>query len=159
MNRMFKWSADNTSLFMETFFRAMSVFLFSSPDRFMESMGESSFEGKDMRFFQYDARELFLENSVEAFRQGVKGVTHDFVLERRPWSFLLEDITVVPVLVVHGDSDTSVSPEIGKYVSSRIPASEELISFAGEGHSVLYYRYEEIIEKMIELMDQQELNN
>ena len=50
----------------------------------------------------------------------------------------------------HGEKDTAVHPEIGKYVCDRIPSCDEPTFYPGEGHSVVYYRYEKNIQAMLE---------
>jgi pimeloyl-ACP methyl ester carboxylesterase len=87
---------------------------------------------------------------IEALRQGAEGWTRDFTIERLDWPFKLEDIHSPTVLVFHGDEDVAVHPGIAEYVCRRIPACDEPTIFPGEGHSVVYYRYEEIIQAMLE---------
>ena len=50
----------------------------------------------------------------------------------------------------HGEEDAGVHPAIGEYVCGRIPSCTEPPIYPGEGHSVMYYRYEEIIQAMLE---------
>jgi hypothetical protein len=52
--------------------------------------------------------------------------------------------------VFHGEDDKGVDPQVGEYVCLRIPSCDEPTIYPGEGHSVLYYRYEEIIQAMLE---------
>jgi pimeloyl-ACP methyl ester carboxylesterase len=52
-------------------------------------------------------------------------------------------------LVFHGEEDRGVHPSIAEYVSMRIPSCEEATIYPGEGHSVVYYRYEDIIQAML----------
>jgi pimeloyl-ACP methyl ester carboxylesterase len=87
---------------------------------------------------------------IEAFRQGAEGITHEYTIERLDWPFSLEDIQTPTVLVFHGAEDLAVHPKVGEYMCSRIPSCDEPTIFPGEGHSVVYYRYEDIIRVMLE---------
>jgi len=102
---------------------------------------------KDKRFF---ARREYSAVMLEAVRQGAEGAAHDFTIERLDWPFELEEIHAPTVLVFHGEEDAGVHPRIGEYVCMRIPSCDELTIYPGEGHSVVYYRYEEIIQAMLE---------
>ena len=42
-----------------------------------------------------------------------------------------------------------LQPSISEYVAMRIPACGEAAMYPGEGHSVVCYRYEGIIESML----------
>ena len=66
------------------------------------------------------------------------------------WPFELENVQASTVLVFHGEDDAGVDPRIGEYVCLRIPACSEPVMFSGEGHSVVYYRYEEIARAMLD---------
>jgi pimeloyl-ACP methyl ester carboxylesterase len=53
------------------------------------------------------------------------------------------------VLVFRGEEDTLLHPKISEYVCMRIPSCDEPTIYPGEGHSAVYYRYEEIIQAML----------
>jgi pimeloyl-ACP methyl ester carboxylesterase len=116
----------------------------------MENSGGFDMPAEDEQFFTHDFRREYTAEMVEAFRQGAEGVTHEYTIERQNWPFELEDIQAPTVLVFHGDEDTAVHPKVGEYVCSRIPSCDEPTIYPGEGHSVVYYRYEEIIQAMLE---------
>jgi pimeloyl-ACP methyl ester carboxylesterase len=101
---------------------------------------------KDVQFFTQSES---IASFIEAFRQGARGVTRDFTIERLDWPFELEDIHAPTVLVFHGEEDGGVPPATAKYVSKRISACSEATIYANEGHSVVYYRYREIIQAMV----------
>ena len=90
---------------------------------------------------------------VEALRQGVEGWTREYTIERLDWPFNLEDIGSPTVMVFHGEDDRGVHPGIAEYVSERIPACDGPTIFREEGHSIVYYRYTEIIEAMLEVWE------
>ena len=147
MNRAFIWSASNGQWLMRALFRMMRIMIFRDPVGAAENSGDATMSAKDMRYF---ARSEFIAAFVEAFRQDARGATHDFTIERLDWPFDLEDIDSPTVLVFHGEEDGGVHPAIGEYVSGRIPSSGEATIYPGEGHSVVYYRYEEIIQAMLD---------
>jgi pimeloyl-ACP methyl ester carboxylesterase len=146
VNKLFMWSAKHGPWLMRAFFRVTRILVFRDPVGLMESSARKSMSGKDTQFF---ARSEFAAAHVEAFRQGVEGMTRDFTIERLDWPFELEEIHA-PVLVFHGEEDRGVHPAIGGYVCARIPTCDEPTIYPGEGHSVVYYRYEEIIQAMLE---------
>ena len=147
VNKFFIWSANNGPWLMRTVFKLMRIMLFYDPAGMVENSGDMDMSAKDIEFFK---RSDFTASSVEAFRQGAKGVTHDFSIERLGWPFKLEDIHAPTVLVFHGEDDMGVHPMIAEYICKRIPACDQPTYYPGEGHSVVYYRYKDIITAMLE---------
>jgi pimeloyl-ACP methyl ester carboxylesterase len=76
-------------------------------------------------------------------------MTCDFTIERLYWPFELEGIHA-PVLVFHGEEDGGVDPRIGEYVCMSIPSCDGPTIYQHEGHSVVYFRYPEIIQAILE---------
>ncbi len=152
MNKMMIWSANHAPWFMRTFFTASRILLFRDPVGMSESEGSFDFEmsAKDKQFFTRDFSHEISADGIESLRQGVEGMTRDLTLERLEWPFALEEIHSPTVLIFHGDEDTTVHPAVAEYMCKRIPACDEPTLFTGEGHSVIYYRYEEIIQAMFE---------
>jgi pimeloyl-ACP methyl ester carboxylesterase len=150
MNKLFIWSANNAPWLMRTLFTTARILIFSDP----AGLGEDSFgfdlSAKDKQFFTSDFRREFAAEMVEALRQGVEGWTREYTIERLDWPFELEEVRAPTVLVFHGEDDTAVHPRIGEYVCTRIPSCDEPTIYPGEGHSVVYFRYEEIIQAMLE---------
>jgi pimeloyl-ACP methyl ester carboxylesterase len=146
VNRLFMWSAKHGPWLMRTLFRLMRILIFRDPVGVAENTGGANMSEKDMEFF---TRREFTASFVEAFRQGAAGPTRDFTIERLDWPFELEEIRA-PVLVFHGEDDRGVHPAIGEYICARIPSCREARIYPGEGHSVVYYRYEEIIKAILE---------
>lgn len=149
MNKMMIWSANHAPWFMRTFFTASRILLFRDPVGMSESEGGFDFEMpvKDKQFL---TRHEISADGIESLRQGVEGMMRDFTLERMEWPFALEEIHSPTVLIFHGDEDTTVHPAVAEYMCKRIPACDEPMIFPGEGHTVLYYRYNEIIQAMLE---------
>ncbi len=152
VNGLFIWSANNGPWLMRTLFTMSRILFFRDPMGLGENEGGFDFEMsvKDKQFFTRDFGREFAAEEVEGFRQGVEGMTRDLTIERLEWPFQLEEIHAPTVLVFHGEEDTVVHPEVGEYVCRRIPSCDEPTIFPGEGHSVLYFRYKEIIQAMLE---------
>ncbi len=147
INKLFIWSANNGPWLMRTLFRMMRILIFSDPVGLVENSGDAGMLAKDIQLFtsgEYTAAQ------IEAFRQDAKGATRDFTVERLDWPFEFENIHAPTVLVFHGEEDNGVDPKVGEYVCVRIPSCDEPTIYPGEGHTVLYYRYEEIIKAMLE---------
>jgi pimeloyl-ACP methyl ester carboxylesterase len=147
VNKLFIWSANHAPWLMRTLFRMMRILIFSDPVGLIENSSDANMLAKDIQFF---TRGEYTDSSVEAFRQGAQGVTRDFTIERLDWPFELEEIHAPTVLVFHGEDDTTLPPKIGEYLCMRIPSCDKPTIYLGEGHSVIYYRYEEIIQAMLE---------
>jgi pimeloyl-ACP methyl ester carboxylesterase len=146
VNKLLIWSARRGPWLMQALFRMMRVLIFSDPVGLAENSGDANLSAKDKQFF---ARREYSAVMVEALRQGAEGTTHDFTIERLDWPFELEEIHAPTVLVIHGEEDGGVHPGIAQYVCTRIPSCDEPTIYPGEGHSVVYYRYEEIIQAML----------
>jgi pimeloyl-ACP methyl ester carboxylesterase len=146
INRLFMFSAKYAPFIMRGFFRVMRIMIFADPVGVMQDSGGDIFSGRDLEMF---TRQEYALGQVEALRQGARGATHDFTLERRDWPFALEDIRAPEVLLFHGQDDGGVDPAVGAFVCGLIPACDEAVVFPGEGHSVLYHRYDEIAGAML----------
>ena len=146
INEMFIWSANNGSWLMRTLFRMMRILIFNDPVGLAENSSGVDLLAKDKQFFM---RREFSAGMIEALRQGVEGMTRDFTIERLDWPFNLEDIHSPTVLVFHGREDMGVHSKTGEYVCMRIPSCTKATIYPGEGHSVVYYRYKEIIRAML----------
>jgi pimeloyl-ACP methyl ester carboxylesterase len=151
MNKMMIWSANHAPWFMRTFFTASRILLFRDPVGMSESEGGFDFEmsAKDKQFFTRDFSHEISADGIESLRQGVEGMTRDLTLERLEWPFALEEIHSPTVLIFHGDEDTTVHPAVAEYMCRRITSCVSPTIFPGEGHSVIYYRYNEIIQAML----------
>ncbi|MFC2037019.1 alpha/beta fold hydrolase [Chloroflexota bacterium] len=146
-NRFFIWCANHGPWLMRALFALARILIFSDPVGFGGGSHGSDMSTKDKQLF---ARREFIAGMVEALRQGAEGWTREYTIERLDWPFKLEDIHAPTVLAIHGEEDRGVDPRIAEYVSTRIPSCDEPIIYPGEGHSVVYYRYEEIIRAMLE---------
>ena len=147
INRLLIWSADNGPWLIRAFSRMMRIAVFRDPAGLAESSGDMSLSARDRQFF---GRREYGAELVEALRQGAQGITRDLTIERRDWPFELEGIRAPTVLVFHGEEDFGVDPKVAEYVCGRIPSCNEPKIYPGEGHSVVFYRYEEIARAMLD---------
>jgi len=146
INKFFIWSANNGPWLMRALFRIQRVMLFRDPVGVIKNAGSFFDLDKDKQFF---TRDQYRVEQIEALRQGVEGWTRDFTLERQNWPFKLEEIDEPTVLVFHGKEDNLLHPQIADYMCARIPTCDKPMIYSGEGHSVVNYRYEEIIKAML----------
>ncbi len=146
VNKLFIWSANHCPWLMRTLFTMARILIFKDPAGFGEGFFGSEVSAKDKQLF---TRREYRAGMVEALRQGAEGWTREYTIERLDWPFKLEDIHAPTVLVFHGEEDTGLDPRISEYVSMRIPSCDEPTIYPSEGHSVVYYRYEEIIQAML----------
>jgi len=144
------WSAEHASVLMRTLFRLMRVLIFKNPTGMGEDSAGFELSEKDKQFFTHEFDHEFAAGTIEALRQDARGMTRDFTIERLLWPFELENIHAPTVLVFHGADDRAVHPEVGEYVGTRIPTCSGTTIYPGEGHSVIYYRYQEIVRAMLE---------
>jgi pimeloyl-ACP methyl ester carboxylesterase len=77
-------------------------------------------------------RESFLISYAEAFRRGSGGVAQDLRLLTRPWGVDPGAITA-PVLICHGDADTTVPLQHARLYAEVLPGAR-LHIHPGDGH-------------------------
>jgi pimeloyl-ACP methyl ester carboxylesterase len=94
-------------------------------------------------------KENIKAKTVEAFRQGSRGLVHDFVLYSKDWGFELNEIPAETRLsLYHGELDKNVPIPIAKTVGEQIPNCEAKF-YPDEGHfSVYVNRFDEIISSV-----------
>jgi pimeloyl-ACP methyl ester carboxylesterase len=94
-------------------------------------------------------KENIKAKTVEAFRQGSKGLVHDFRLYSEHWGFELSEIPAeTRVSLFHGELDRNVPVSIARTVSELIPHCEARF-FPDEGHMSAYMnRFEEITNSL-----------
>lgn len=91
--------------------------------------------------------EMFLEDTREAFRPGVRGAVHDLGLVVKPWGFDPALISV-PTVLWHGELDANVPVEMGRYLARVIPNCEATF-VADAGHLVSMPYWEDILLEVI----------
>ena len=94
-------------------------------------------------------KENIKAKTVEAFRQGSRGLVHDFVLYSKDWGFELNEIPAETRLsLYHGELDKNVPIPIARTVSGQIPNCEAKF-YPDEGHfSVYVNKFDEIISSV-----------
>jgi pimeloyl-ACP methyl ester carboxylesterase len=84
-------------------------------------------------YFERPGRlEAFVASTVEATRQGVRGMAWETHLYARPWDFRLEEIHF-PVHLLHGEADLNVPVAVARKVAAVIPDCQATF-FPAEGH-------------------------
>jgi pimeloyl-ACP methyl ester carboxylesterase len=73
-----------------------------------------------------------LRTALESGRQGVDATLDEAVMERLPWGFPLEEVTI-PVRLWHGERDATVPPHHSQHVAGML-RSARLTVLPGEGH-------------------------
>jgi pimeloyl-ACP methyl ester carboxylesterase len=73
----------------------------------------------------------FVEDTVEAFRQGGAGVRADLAVASRPWGFQLQQVNV-PTWLWHGAADEDVPIAAARRMAQLLPNCQA--SFTDEGH-------------------------
>ncbi len=88
-------------------------------------------------------------STMEAFRQGTRGVIYEASLYARPWGFRLEDIACPRIFLWHGGRDRIVPVAMGRAVAARL-AHCQATFYPDEGHfSVLVNHISEMISTLI----------
>ncbi len=90
-----------------------------------------------------EERERFRADVVEALRPGAKGAVHEFDLHTRSWPFSLSDVGAM-IHLWHGDADTVVPIDIGRYVANHLPRCQPRI-LTGEGHLLIVDHIVEVL--------------
>lgn len=92
-------------------------------------------------------KESIIAKSIEAFRQGSKGLVTDFKLYSEDWGFKFSEIPYeTKVSLFHGEMDKNVPISIAKSLSEQIPNCKTQF-YSDEGHlSVLANKVEEIMQ-------------
>lgn len=83
--------------------------------------------------------DVFVADTVEAFRQGTRGPAWEGALYARPWGVPLQD-SKVPVGFWQGEMDVNVPAEMARWQASQVPGAR-LTMIPGEGHISLAYHY------------------
>jgi pimeloyl-ACP methyl ester carboxylesterase len=86
-------------------------------------------------------RQLMIETTREALRDGPRGIVDDSAIQARDWGFALDQIRI-HVRLWHGDADELVPLSHSEHAAAAIPDSD-LTVFPGEGH-LLVPRYLDI---------------
>jgi len=92
-----------------------------------------------------EVRRNFVEDFLEAFRQGGREVGRDLELLTRPWGFRLADVRI-RVHLHHGEVDRTVPVQAGRYLAQAIPDCAATF-YPDDGHfSLIVDRADELVE-------------
>lgn len=75
--------------------------------------------------------------------QGKQALHREVVLLTQLWGFRLADIRT-KIHLWHGEEDTTVPVNLAKYVVHTLPDCEPRF-YAGEGHTLIYHYWREIL--------------
>ncbi len=91
---------------------------------------------------------LYMEEMLEAFRQGSKGPAYDARLYTKPWGFRLEDISLDKVYLWYGETDVNVPISMGRAMANAISNCKAKF-YPNETHlSVIANHSDEIMDAM-----------
>ncbi len=93
------------------------------------------------------ARDMMMESTREAFRQGTLGHAWEGRLLCRPWGFKLGGIRV-PTWLWHGTADIDTPISMGHTLARQIPTCQATFC-DGEAHLLLLKHWEEILSTLI----------
>ena len=94
-------------------------------------------------FAQPDIQAIDREDLTEAYRHGGQALHREVVTLTRPWGFRLQDIHT-KIHLWHGEQDTTVPVKLARYVARTLPDCE-IHFYPGEGHTLIYHYWREIL--------------
>jgi pimeloyl-ACP methyl ester carboxylesterase len=142
------------------------TFATSSPDAFVSTYEEAAVEiaaltpreltewpggpDADREAFTRDPElaEALADSMHRSVARGVGGWLDDGVALARPWGFHVEDIDV-PVTVRHGELDSFVQVEHGRWLAEHIPNARAQI-LSGHGHASIADPFDDVIDALLE---------
>ena len=118
----------------------------------LELLGAKMAQGLRISTKDPDVPKLYIQETLEAFRQGSRGAAYDASLFARPWGFELADITFEKVYLWHGERDVHVPIEMARAVATQIPQCQARY-FAGEDHMMVVFNH---LKEIMQVMRQPE---
>jgi pimeloyl-ACP methyl ester carboxylesterase len=94
-----------------------------------------------------EVQEASKKTMLESFRQGTLGNAYELGMHMRPWRFRLDEIKM-KVHLWHGDADTIVPVEAGRYMASAIADCHSRI-IPGQGHFMVIDYMGEVIDALL----------
>lgn len=94
-------------------------------------------------FARPDVQAMDQEDLIEAYRNGVDGVSWEAKVLTHPWGFRLEDIHM-KIHLWQGEADRTVPVSMAKYMARTLPECEARF-IAGEGHMLMFNYWREIL--------------
>jgi pimeloyl-ACP methyl ester carboxylesterase len=128
-------------------FRPMAWKIQQSPARTSKILPISAPEADRAVFARPGVQAMDQEDLVEAYRNGVRGISWEVVVATRPWGFRLEDIDA-KIYLWQGEEDITVPLHMGKYMARTLPNCEAKFC-PGEGHTLMFNYWREILAKAL----------
>jgi pimeloyl-ACP methyl ester carboxylesterase len=141
-----RWSYKTAKIF-PLFYRGMLKLLLrsyqGSPEKLLASF-KKQLSAIDYAVFESPQRlQAARDWTIEAMRQGTKGIAWDALLYVHPWDFNVAEIQI-PIIFFHGEQDRSISIIMAKKAVARLPTAK-LFTYPNEGHlSVVINQFEAI---------------
>ncbi len=117
------------------------------PERHLDEAVEQMIQADRIAVDDPPVRALMLANVAELYRQGASGVYDEALIMARRWGFPLHEVAT-PVRLWHGDADPTVPVAMGRFVAGRVPGCRATF-YPGEGHHILFDRWEEILTDLV----------
>lgn len=131
-NRVILSLARHSYRFMYLVFGLAVPYIRTHPEFYIAAVARTA-PPADRRILEEAAyRRLFVESTVEALRQGGRGIALELRLLARPWDFELQNIRA-PVHVWQGLADRIVPAAMARYLAASMPESE-VHFLPDEGH-------------------------
>jgi pimeloyl-ACP methyl ester carboxylesterase len=94
-------------------------------------------------FARPDVQAMEHEDLIEAYRNGVDGISWEAKVLTHPWGFRLEDIHM-KIYLWQGEADRTVPVSMAKHLARTLPECEARF-IAGEGHMLMFNYWREIL--------------
>lgn len=96
---------------------------------------------------QPEIQEMYRASVAEAYRNGWGGHAWELIVLNRPWGLRLDTIKL-PVYLWHGEADTLVPPQMGRYLAQALPNCHPTY-IAGAGHLLVFHHWRAMLEQLL----------
>ncbi|MEO7118964.1 MAG: alpha/beta hydrolase [Candidatus Limnocylindrales bacterium] len=117
------------------------------PERDLDQAVAKMVEADQALLADPTVRATMLANVEEMHRHGGRGIYDEALTMARPWGFRVSEVTT-PVWLWHGEEDPSVPVAMGRYLAAQLPSCEANF-YPGEGHHLLFDRWEQILGQLV----------
>lgn len=125
----------------------MTRMMLKKSDKLLDKMIKPLPKVDQAIFLNPESRKELINSTLEAFRNGIKGVALEMRLLLSPWGFQLEDIEF-PVNIWHGAKDTQVPLSNGR-LNESLMQNVTLRILENEGHHSIMKNYFENILQIV----------
>jgi len=145
-NKLGFWLALKAPSLLKVMLKPMANASVNKPkkqlDKFMKSFSVS-----DQNVVKNaDIQKIFLEDMVEAYKQGETGHYSDLITLVRPWGFSIEDIKT-KVHIWHGKDDKNVPIGMARFFEKELPNTAVHI-YSDEGHLLYLNHWKDILNQL-----------